>query len=190
MRCVYTCCSQYRFSKFLYYNYLLFLSIKRFLYSLVELYFNTDSIEHYTILLYFFSWRQKIIKWITFQSPNDKIVDKVNITYKSGQDLLFSFSFLVRAYSYWLCIKHFQSMSTSTSDNGLFNGQFDARIFLAIFVPAIFLLIIILTMLVFLMYRQPSYYDSYIIDHDHVNYDNEKSDSKFEILSRTPISYA
>jgi predicted histidine transporter YuiF (NhaC family) len=81
-------------------------------------------------------------------------------------------------------------MSTSTSDNGLFNGQFDARIFVAIFVPAIFLLIIILTMLVFLIYRQPSYYDSYIINNENENFDNEKSDSKFEVLSRTPISYA
>jgi predicted histidine transporter YuiF (NhaC family) len=81
-------------------------------------------------------------------------------------------------------------MSTSTSDNGLFNGQFDARIFVAIFVPAMFLLIIILTMLVFLIYRQPSYYDSYIINNENENFANEKSDSKFEVLSRTPISYA
>jgi predicted histidine transporter YuiF (NhaC family) len=81
-------------------------------------------------------------------------------------------------------------MSTSTSDNGPFNGQFDARIFVAIFVPAMFLLIIILTMLVFLIYRQPSYYDSYIINNENENYDNEKSESKFEILSRTPTNYA
>jgi len=81
-------------------------------------------------------------------------------------------------------------MSTLTSGSGLFNGQFDARIFIAIFVPAIFLLIIILTMLVFLIYRQPSYYDSYAIHHENENYDNEKSDSKFQILSRSPISYA
>jgi hypothetical protein len=79
-------------------------------------------------------------------------------------------------------------MSTTTSDNGPFNGQFDARTFAAIFVPAVFLLIIILTMLVFLMYRQPSYYDSYIADNE--NEYNDKSDSKFEILSRTPIPYA
>lgn len=81
-------------------------------------------------------------------------------------------------------------MSTSTSDTGLFNGQFDARLFLAIFVPAIFLLIIILTMLVFLIYRQPSYYDNYIINNDNEHYDNEKSDCKFQILSRSPVSNA
>lgn len=81
-------------------------------------------------------------------------------------------------------------MSSSTSDTGPFNGQFDARIFVAIFVPAIFLLIIILTMLVFLIYRQPSYYDNYIINSDNENYENEKSECKFEILSRSPISYA
>ncbi len=79
-------------------------------------------------------------------------------------------------------------MSTSISNNGLFNGQFDARIFVAIFVPAIFLLIIILTMLVFLLYRQPSYYDTYIIDNENELYDTEKSDCKFEVLSRPPIS--
>jgi hypothetical protein len=79
-------------------------------------------------------------------------------------------------------------MSTSTTSNSLFNGQFDARTFAAIFVPAVFLLIIILTMLVFLVYRQPSYYDSYIADNDNENEFNDKSESKFEILSRTPIS--
>ncbi len=79
-------------------------------------------------------------------------------------------------------------MSTSISNNGLFNGQFDARIFVAIFVPAIFLLIIILTMLVFLLYRQPSYYDTYIIDNENELYDTDKSDCKFEVLSRPPIS--
>ena len=80
-------------------------------------------------------------------------------------------------------------MSTSISNNGLFIGQFDARVFVAIFVPAIFLFIIILTMLVFLMYRQPSYYDSYIIENENELDNQEKYDSKFEILSRTPISY-
>lgn len=81
-------------------------------------------------------------------------------------------------------------MSSSIIDNGLFNGQFNARIFVAIFVPAIFLFIIILTMLVFLMYRQPSYYDSYIINNDTEIYDQEKSDCKFEVISRIPIGYA
>jgi hypothetical protein len=81
-------------------------------------------------------------------------------------------------------------MSTSISNSGPFNGQFDARIFIAIFVPAVFLFIIILTMLVFLIYRQPSYYDSYSIHNENENYNNEKSDFKFEILSRSPISYA
>ncbi|CAF0757736.1 unnamed protein product [Adineta steineri] len=79
-------------------------------------------------------------------------------------------------------------MSTSNSNNVLFNGQFDARIFIAIFVPAMFLLIIILTMIVFLIYRQPSYYDSYIGDNETDNTDT--SYSKFEILSRAPNSYA
>ncbi len=81
-------------------------------------------------------------------------------------------------------------MSTSINNNGIFNGQFDAKIFVAIFVPAIFLFIIILTMLVFLMYRQPSYYDSYRIDNEIEFYDTDKSDSKFEIISRTPITNA
>ncbi|CAF3335600.1 unnamed protein product [Rotaria socialis] len=59
-------------------------------------------------------------------------------------------------------------------------------------VPAIFLLIIILTMLVFILYRQPSDYNSYIIEneHEHGNGDNNKSGCKFEILSRTPNNYA
>ena len=79
-------------------------------------------------------------------------------------------------------------MSTWNNNNGLFNGQFDAKVFVAIFVPAVSLFIIIITMLVFLMYRQPSYYDSYIIDNETELYDTEKSDCKFEVLSRTPIS--
>ena len=45
-------------------------------------------------------------------------------------------------------------------------------------------------MLVFLIYRQPLYYDSYIIDNEIENSDNDKSDYKFEIISRTPVSYA
>ncbi|CAF1444132.1 unnamed protein product [Rotaria sordida] len=81
-------------------------------------------------------------------------------------------------------------MSASISNNQLFNGQFNAQIFVAIFVPAIFLFIIILTMLVFLIYRQPSDYDSYIINTEHEHYDNNKLNCKFEILSRTPTSYA
>ncbi|CAF2318270.1 unnamed protein product [Rotaria sp. Silwood2] len=81
-------------------------------------------------------------------------------------------------------------MSTSASDNQLFNGQFNAQIFAAIFVPAIFLFIIILTMLVFLIYRQPSDYDSYIINNENERNDNNKSECKFEILSRTPTNYA
>ncbi|CAF3297398.1 unnamed protein product [Rotaria socialis] len=83
-------------------------------------------------------------------------------------------------------------MSTSNNDNGLFNGQFNPQIFAAIIVPAIFLLIIILTMLVFILYRQPSDYNSYIIEneHEHGNGDNNKSGCKFEILSRTPNNYA
>ena len=79
-------------------------------------------------------------------------------------------------------------MSTAANDTGLFNGQFDARIFIAIFVPAMFLLIIILAMLVFLIYREPSYYTSYTADDDTDHY--ETSNSKFEVLSRAPISYA
>jgi hypothetical protein len=43
-------------------------------------------------------------------------------------------------------------------------------------------------MLVFLLYRQPSYYDTYIIDNENELYDTEKSDCKFEVLSRPPIS--
>jgi len=78
-------------------------------------------------------------------------------------------------------------MSASTSDNGLFNGQFNALIFVAIFVPAIFLLLIILTMIVFLIYREPSYYDSYINDNE--TDENDKSDCKFEIISRIPNNY-
>jgi len=82
-------------------------------------------------------------------------------------------------------------MSSSITDNGLFNGQFNATIFVAIFVPAIFLFIIILTMLVFLIYRQPSsYHDYYINDNDTEIYEQEKSDSKFEVISRIPIGYA
>lgn len=81
-------------------------------------------------------------------------------------------------------------MSSSINNHGLFNGQFDPSIFLAIFIPAIFLFIIILTMLVFLIYRQPSYYDDYIIDNETELYDNDKSENKFEIISRIPISYA
>lgn len=82
-------------------------------------------------------------------------------------------------------------MSTSTNDDRLFNGQFNPQIFAAIFVPAIFLLIIILTMIVFILYRQPSDYNSYIIENlnEHKNINNNRSDSKFEILSRTPSSY-
>ncbi len=79
-------------------------------------------------------------------------------------------------------------MSTLNNNNGPFNGQFDPRVFVAIFVPAVFLFIIIITMLVFLMYRQPSYYDSYINDNETEIYDADKSDCKFEVLSRTPIS--
>ena len=78
-------------------------------------------------------------------------------------------------------------MSTSTNDSNIFNGQFNAHIFVAIFVPAAFLLIIILTMLVFLIYRQPSYYDNYVNDLNNVQ---ETFDSKFDIISRAPLSYA
>ena len=81
-------------------------------------------------------------------------------------------------------------MSTSANDDGLFNGQFDARTFAAIFVPAMFLLIIILTMLVLLVYRQPSYYDNYVAANENEHSISNKFDCKFEILSRTPISYA
>lgn len=45
-------------------------------------------------------------------------------------------------------------------------------------------------MLVFLIYRQPSYYDGYVIDNETELYENDKSESKFEIISRIPISYA
>ena len=76
------------------------------------------------------------------------------------------------------------------TNSGLFNGQFNPSIFLAIFVPAIFLFLIILTMLVFLIYRQPSYYDGYIIDNESELYETDKSENKFEIISRIPISYA
>jgi hypothetical protein len=81
-------------------------------------------------------------------------------------------------------------MSTSIRTDGPFNGHFDAFVFVAIFVPAIFLLIIILTMLVFLLYRQPSYYDSYVTDLDNEHEDHDRFDCKFDIMSRTPISYA
>ena len=72
-------------------------------------------------------------------------------------------------------------------NNSPFDGQFDPRIFAAIFVPAIFLLIIILTMLVFLIYRQPSYYENYV---SNLTDEHDRFDCKFEIISRTPISYA
>lgn len=79
-------------------------------------------------------------------------------------------------------------MSTAASDAGPFSGRFDARVFVAIFVPAVFLLIIILAMLVFLVYREPSYYENYDADDDADPY--EASTSKFQVLSRAPISYA
>lgn len=88
-----------------------------------------------------------------------------------------------------LCKTVLASMSTSISTDGPFNGHFDAFVFVAIFVPAIFLLIIILTMLVFLLYRQPSYYDSYVTDLDNEHEDQDRFDCKFDIISRTPISY-
>ena len=47
-------------------------------------------------------------------------------------------------------------------------------------------------MIVFLIYRQPTYYDSYIMNNENEPDDNthNKSDCKFEILSRTPTTYA
>ena len=81
-------------------------------------------------------------------------------------------------------------MSTSINGDGPFSGRFDARVFLAIFVPAVFLFIIILTMLVFLIYRQPAYYDSYITDPVAEQDDQEKFDWKFEIMSRAPMTNA
>lgn len=80
-------------------------------------------------------------------------------------------------------------MSTANSDLNLFSGQFNAQIFVAIFVPAIFLLIIILTMLVFLLYRQPSDYDAYVQNLRDTRDDQEKYHSRFEIISREPLSY-
>ena len=44
-------------------------------------------------------------------------------------------------------------------------------------------------MLVFLLYRQPSYYDSYVTDLDNEHEDQDRFDCKFDIISRTPISY-
>ncbi|CAF4037248.1 unnamed protein product [Rotaria sp. Silwood2] len=79
-------------------------------------------------------------------------------------------------------------MSTSASDNQLFNGQFNAQIFAAIFVPAIFLFIIILTMLVFLIYRQPSDYDSYIINNENERNDNNKSEASYSTQNEWPYS--
>lgn len=80
--------------------------------------------------------------------------------------------------------------TTVNSSSGPFDGQFDPRIFAAIFVPAVFLLILILTMLVFLIYRQPSYYDHYVSDLTHDRDDRDQFHCKFEVISRTPISYA
>lgn len=77
-----------------------------------------------------------------------------------------------------------------SSTSGPFDGQFDARLFAAIFVPAIFLLILILTMLVFLIYRQPSSYDHYVSNYTREHDEQDRINCKFEVISRTPISYA
>jgi hypothetical protein len=80
-------------------------------------------------------------------------------------------------------------MSTTISKPGPFDGPFDPTVFAAIFIPAVFLLIIILTMLVFLLYRQPTFYDNYITSMELENEDQSQADYKFEVISRTPLHY-